>query len=65
MTINALKKLGEKVEKGYSFGRKYLPVLESPVIISIGNNNERGNCRIINYSFDVKKGYSFNRHYFA
>jgi acetyltransferase EpsM len=46
--------------------RKY-PVLESPVIISIGNNNERAEiAELLTNSFDVKfEGYSFNRHYFA
>jgi hypothetical protein len=38
MTINALKKLGgQRSKRDTDFGRKYLPVLESPVIISIGN----------------------------
>jgi acetyltransferase EpsM len=39
---------GQRSKKGYGFGRKYLSVLESPVIISIGNNREGRNCRIIN-----------------
>jgi hypothetical protein len=34
-------------KKDTDFGRKYLPVLESPVIISIGNNNERAEIAII------------------
>jgi hypothetical protein len=41
MTINALKKLGDKGRKGIRIsGENTFPVLESPVI-SIGNNNER------------------------
>jgi hypothetical protein len=64
MTINALKKLGgQKVEKGYSFGRKYSSFRVS--CNSIGNNNERAEiAELLTNSFDVE-GYSFNRHYFA
>jgi acetyltransferase EpsM len=40
------------------FGRKYLPVLESPVII--GNNNERAEiAELLTNSFDVKFGRLF------
>jgi acetyltransferase EpsM len=50
---------GTKVEKGYGFG-KYLSVLESPVIISIGNNNERAEiAELLTNSFDVKFGRLF------
>jgi hypothetical protein len=40
-----VEKRGDKGRKGIQFRAK-IPVLESPVIISIGNNEGR-NCRII------------------
>jgi hypothetical protein len=53
-----LKKLGDKGRKRDDFGRKYLPVLESPVII--GNNNERAEiAELLTNSFDVKFGRLF------
>jgi hypothetical protein len=60
MTINALKKLGDKGRKGIRIsGENTFPVLESPVIISIGNNNEREIAELLTNSFDVKFGRLF------
>jgi acetyltransferase EpsM len=55
MIINALKKLGTKVEKGIRISGENFPVLESPVIISIGNN-ERAEIAELLTNFDVKFG---------
>jgi hypothetical protein len=49
---------GQRSKRDTDFGRKYLSVLESPVIISIGNNNEEI-AELLTNSFDVKFGRLF------
>jgi hypothetical protein len=50
---------GTKVEKGIRISGKYLSVLESPVIISIGNNKRERIAELLTNSFDVKFGRLF------
>jgi hypothetical protein len=51
---------GQRSKRDTVSGENTFPVLESPVIISIGNNNERAEiAELLTNSFDVKFGRLF------